>query len=173
MHCGFVRIFFLSGSQEYEFFLYWSAMVVGVTASYSRHAAGHILFYLLYFTFYVLYFYLLYFSFSSWWQKTVFLLEQFWTSHLMFSGLALKSCVVWITKKRDIRDSIINLILQSFQNKTLKGTRFSAAKEVSGMYIHRDGLQNNPFNKKAEHYLFCFLCCPMIRIFKALLKFET
>lgn len=120
MHCGFVRIFFLSGSQEYEFFLYWSAMVVGVTASYSRHAAGHILFYLLYFTFYVLYFYLLYFSFSSWWQKTVFLLEQFWTSHLMFSGLALKSCVVWITKKRDIRDSIINLILQSFQNKTWK-----------------------------------------------------
>lgn len=68
----------------------------------------------------------------------------------MFSGLALKSCVVWITKKRDIRDSIINLILQSFQNETLKGTRFSAAKEVSGIYIHRDGLHNNPFEQESR-----------------------
>ena len=75
----------------------------------------------------------------------MFLLEQVSTSCLMFSGLALKSCVVWITKKRDIRDSIINLILQSFQKKTFKGTRFSAAKEASGIYIHRDGLHRNPF----------------------------
>ena len=50
-----------------------------------------------------------------------------------------------LAKKRDIRDSIINLILQSFQKKTFKGTRFSAAKQASGIYIHRDGLHRNPF----------------------------
>lgn len=108
------------------------------------------------------------FSVSRQWQKTsMFLLEQFSTRHLMFSGLALKSCVVWITKKRDIRDSIINLILQSFRKKTVEGTRFSVAEEVPGMCIHRAGLHNNPFNEKAEHHLFCYLWCPMVRILKS------
>lgn len=91
----------------------------------------------------------------------------------MFSGLALKSCVVWITKKRDIRDSIINLILQSFQNETLKGTRFSAAKEVSGIYIHRDGLHNNTFEEESRTSFVLYVWYPMVRILKAMLKFET
>lgn len=105
-------------------------------------------FYFYFFVFYSFTFYILVFSLVA--KTSMFLLEQFWTCCLMFSGLALKSCVVWITKKRDIRDSIINLILQSFQNKTLKGTRFSAAKEVSGICIHRDGLHNNPSEQESR-----------------------
>lgn len=64
----------------------------------------------------------------------------------MFSGFALKSCVVSIIKKRDITDSVINLILQSFQKKTSKGT-FSAAEAASGVCIHRDGSHGKPFQQ--------------------------
>ena len=91
----------------------------------------------------------------------------------MFSGLALKSYVVWITKKRDISDSIINLILQSFERKLLKTLDFLQLRRLLAFTFIEMVCTGILFKKKAEHHLFCYLQCPMVSILKAILNLES